>query len=240
MGGRAGSRLRRGRPCTDSVCTFLFPQPGVSQRAPPPPPTPFLCRALARAGRGGATPAMSVLSPLQIKEANAHLEAVHRRVAELEARLGAAETTVREQAESLIRKDEQLHVAVREITGSKDREISELKEQLSRSEDTIQKLLSVIKEKDDLLSQLKHRSQLLGKICRRRPLLDTLLSDMAEGEQLTALPGTEPHLPFPSHEEFMQETNGLVRPAYNQHEFSLSEDETDDPELEKCLFGTTV
>nr|XP_033811622.1 vimentin-type intermediate filament-associated coiled-coil protein isoform X2 [Geotrypetes seraphini] len=183
---------------------------------------------------------MSVLTPLQIKEANAHLEALHRHVGELEARLEAAETTVREQAESLIRKDEQLHIAVREITESKDREIAELKEKLSKSEETIQKLLTLIKEKDDLVSQLKHRSQLLSKICRRRPLLDTLLSDMAEGEQLTALPGTEPHLSFPVHEGFMLETNGLAQPVYNQHEFSLSEDEMDDPELEKSLFGTTV
>lgn len=64
---------------------------------------------------------MSVPSPVQIKEANAHLAAVHRRVSELERRLAAAENTVREQAESLIRKDEQLRAATQEITEAKDR-----------------------------------------------------------------------------------------------------------------------
>lgn len=64
---------------------------------------------------------MSSPSPVQIREANAHLAALHRRVAELEQRLEAAENTVREQAESLIRKDEQLRAATQEITEAKDR-----------------------------------------------------------------------------------------------------------------------
>ena len=64
---------------------------------------------------------MSSPSPVQIREANAHLAALHRRVAELEERLEAAENTVREQAESLIRKDDQLRAATQEITEAKDR-----------------------------------------------------------------------------------------------------------------------
>uniref|UniRef100_F7DSR6 EF-hand domain-containing protein n=3 Tax=Ornithorhynchus anatinus TaxID=9258 RepID=F7DSR6_ORNAN len=79
-------------------------------------------------GRGGAGPAdggaasggMAGPSPVQIREANAHLAAVHRRAAELEARLGAAERTVREQAESLIRKDDQLRGALRDLAQAKD------------------------------------------------------------------------------------------------------------------------
>ena len=40
---------------------------------------------------------------------------------ELERRLEAAENTVREQAESLIRKDEQLRATTQEITEAKDK-----------------------------------------------------------------------------------------------------------------------
>lgn len=64
---------------------------------------------------------MSSPSPVQIREANAHLAALHRRVTDLEQRLEEAEKTVREQAESLIRKDEQLRATTQEITEAKDK-----------------------------------------------------------------------------------------------------------------------
>lgn len=64
---------------------------------------------------------MSSPSPVQIREANAHLVALHGRVTDLEQKLEDAEKTVREQAESLIRKDEQLRAATQEITEAKDR-----------------------------------------------------------------------------------------------------------------------
>ncbi|XP_069505689.1 vimentin-type intermediate filament-associated coiled-coil protein-like [Ambystoma mexicanum] len=178
---------------------------------------------------------MSVLSPLQIKEANAHLAAVHRQVAELEKRLRTTEETVREQAESLIRKDEQFRTALQEIAESKEREISDLREKFMRSEDTVQKLLGVIKEKDDVISQLKHRSQLLSKICQSRPLLDSLLIHMTEGERLGVFPGVETGSVSPVIFGVPQSNGGV-----NSNNFTLCEDDGEDQELEKTLFGTTV
>ncbi|KAM9243991.1 calcyphosin isoform 2-T2 [Dugong dugon] len=64
---------------------------------------------------------MSAPPALQIREANAHLAAVHRRAAELEARLDAAERTVRAQAERLARHDQQLRAALDELGRAKDR-----------------------------------------------------------------------------------------------------------------------
>lgn len=64
---------------------------------------------------------MSAPPPLQIREANAHLAAVHRHAAELEARLDAAECTVRAQAERLARCDQQLRAALDELGRTKDR-----------------------------------------------------------------------------------------------------------------------
>ncbi|KAJ1084912.1 hypothetical protein NDU88_005052 [Pleurodeles waltl] len=179
---------------------------------------------------------MSILSPLQIKEANAHLVALHRRVAELEQRLGTTEETVREQAESLIRKDEQFRTTIREITEGKDREIANLQERFLRSEETAQKLLGVIKEKDDVISQLTHRSQLLSKICQSRPLLDSLLLYMAEGERLGAFPGSDLSSESPVIFRVPQSNGVLIS---NDH-FSLCENDSEDQELEKTLFGTTV
>ncbi|XP_042553004.1 vimentin-type intermediate filament-associated coiled-coil protein isoform X2 [Dipodomys spectabilis] len=64
---------------------------------------------------------MSAPPALQIREANAHLAAVHRRAAELEARLEAAERTVRAQAERLSRQDQQQRTALEELGRAKDR-----------------------------------------------------------------------------------------------------------------------
>lgn len=69
---------------------------------------------------GDRAGAMSAPQPLQIREANAHLAAVHRRAAELEARLDAAERTVRAQAERLARHDQQLRAALDELGRAKD------------------------------------------------------------------------------------------------------------------------
>ncbi|XP_043909758.1 vimentin-type intermediate filament-associated coiled-coil protein [Protopterus annectens] len=182
---------------------------------------------------------MSQPSPVQIKEANAHLAAVHRRVAELEKRLAATENTVREQAESLIRKDDQLRTTVREIVESKDREIASLQQKLCETEDDVLKLQNIIKEKDGVISQLRHQSHLLKKICKSRPLLDNLLSYMAEAERLGDIPGTEMDTVSSLQDGFLG-TNCSLNIMSNNRDFSLSEDDTEDQDLDETIFGTTV
>lgn len=119
------------------------------------------------------------------------------------------------------------------------REIAALQERLSSSEETIQKLLNQIQEKDDLILQLKHRSQLLTKICRSRPALDNLLSYMAEGEQLGSISESQSSSNSPIHEG-LQETDCMANQISNNKDFSLSEDELEEQDLDKTLFGTTV
>ncbi|XP_030640760.1 vimentin-type intermediate filament-associated coiled-coil protein [Chanos chanos] len=181
---------------------------------------------------------MSSPSPVQIREANAHLAALHRRVTELEQRLEAAENTVREQAESLIRKDEQLRAATQEITEAKDREISYLHEKLCQSEETIQKLQQTVKEKDSVIVQLQHRCQLLDNICKNRPLLDSMLSQIAEAERM----GPVLDLGKPSSNTSLTDAESNCSPSRisNHKDFSLSEDDMDDPEFDGVVFGTTV
>ncbi|XP_016337087.1 vimentin-type intermediate filament-associated coiled-coil protein-like [Sinocyclocheilus anshuiensis] len=175
---------------------------------------------------------MSSPSPVQIREANAHLAALHRRVTNLEQRLEEAEKTVREQAESLIRKDEQLRAASQEITEAKDKEIFFLHEKLCQSEESIHKLNQTIKEKDSLIGQLQHRCQLLDSICKSRPLLDSMLAQMAEAER-TGKPTTN--------SSFTDgESNCSPSRLSNHKDFSLSEDDSDDQELDGVVFGTTV
>ncbi|KAJ7308417.1 hypothetical protein JRQ81_008962 [Phrynocephalus forsythii] len=175
---------------------------------------------------------------VQIREANAHLAALHERVAELERRLAAAERTVRGQAESLIRKDAEMRQAVLGLREGKDREIAALEERLQSSEANTQKLLSVIQEKDSVIGQLRHRSRLLTKICRSRPVLDNLLAYMAEGERFSPLlgdPGGDASSPNRSP---LPETNCLPELDPDARDFSLGGE--DDADSEKMLFGTTV
>ncbi|EMP35950.1 Vimentin-type intermediate filament-associated coiled-coil protein [Chelonia mydas] len=118
-------------------------------------------------------------------------------------------------------------------------EITALQQKLLSSEETIQKLLNVIQKKDDLIVQLKHRSHLLTKICRNRPILDNLLSYMAEGEQLSTFPGTQSDSSSPVHDEF-QESNCITNQISKNKDFSLCEDDLEDQELDTSQFGTTV
>ncbi|XP_051894080.1 vimentin-type intermediate filament-associated coiled-coil protein-like [Pristis pectinata] len=183
---------------------------------------------------------MSVLSPVQIKEANAHLAAVHRRLTELERRLEAAERTVREQAERLMGKDRELQAAVRELAQRKDREMVDVQEKLQDCEGTVQRLQLLMKEKDEVIAQLRHRSQLLDKITRSRPLLDNLLSYMAEAEHSQSI-----HLPQPSFPEHQADclhsgTNGLMNASPSDRNFSVSEDDTEELDQDDSIFGTTV
>ncbi|XP_028856512.1 vimentin-type intermediate filament-associated coiled-coil protein [Denticeps clupeoides] len=181
---------------------------------------------------------MSSPSPVQIREANAHLAALHRRVSELEKRLEAAENTVREQAESLIRKDEQLRAATRDIAEAKDREISYLHEKLCHSEETIQKFQHMVKEKDGIIGQLQHRCQLLDNICKGRPLLDKMLSHMAEAERMGPVIDFSEAAVSASLTD--GESNCSPSRVPNNKDFSLSEDDTDDQEIDGVVFGTTV
>ncbi|ETE72559.1 Vimentin-type intermediate filament-associated coiled-coil protein, partial [Ophiophagus hannah] len=173
-------------------------------------------------------------TPVQIREANAHLAALHGRVAELERRLAAAERTVHGQAESLIRKDAEMRQAVLGLREGKDRQAEKFSKQ--SSEQHAQKLLNVIQEKDSLITQLRHRSRLLTKICRSRPVLDNLLAYMAEGEQLSPVLGAQSDANSPDH-NLSLETNCIPDLDLDTKDFSLGDDEQDS---DKTLFGTTV
>ncbi|XP_060089404.1 vimentin-type intermediate filament-associated coiled-coil protein [Heteronotia binoei] len=173
-------------------------------------------------------------TPVQIREANAHLAALHGRVAELERRLAAAEETVRGQAQSLIRKDHEMRGALRSLSDDKDRELATLEEKLLSSEENVQRLLGLLQEKDALIAHLKHRSQLLTKICRSRPVLDNLLAYMAEGERLSPVPGTQSQDSSLDCGLFL-ETNCTL--GLDSKDFSLCDD---DQESGQSLFGTTV
>ncbi|KAM9331417.1 vimentin-type intermediate filament-associated coiled-coil protein [Gastrophryne carolinensis] len=160
---------------------------------------------------------MSALNAIHIKEANAHLAALHQRVAELEG-------TIREQAESLIRKDEHYQAVLRDVVDTKDREITEIQKKLVQSEEENQKLKALLKDKNREQERFQHHSHLLAQICQRRPLLDALISLMAEAEGMSCLSSME-----------LQRSNGII----NAEDYCQSED-LEDSDIDRTLFGTTV
>ncbi|XP_048197851.1 vimentin-type intermediate filament-associated coiled-coil protein [Perognathus longimembris pacificus] len=169
---------------------------------------------------------MSAPPALQIREANAHLAAVHRRAAELEARLEAAERTVRAQAERLSRHDQQLRTALEELGRAKDREISALQERLLACEASVHSLQAAVHRRDELIGQLRPRADLLQDICRQRPPLTTLLAALAQAEQLGPVPAGDPSHPLPG---------GPGPPVVNS-----TGEEGGEGYLEPAVFGTTV
>ncbi|XP_058513801.1 vimentin-type intermediate filament-associated coiled-coil protein [Ochotona princeps] len=158
---------------------------------------------------------MAAPPALQIREANAHLAAVHRRAAELEGRLDEAERTLRAQAERLARHDQQLR--------AKDREIAALQEQLLTSEAAVHSLQAAVRQRDELIGQLQPRAQLLQDMCRCRPPLAGLLAALAEAERLGPLPAADPGGPGP--------------PLANS---SSRGEEGDSEQLQPEALGTTV
>uniref|UniRef100_A0A8C5LC10 Vimentin-type intermediate filament associated coiled-coil protein n=1 Tax=Jaculus jaculus TaxID=51337 RepID=A0A8C5LC10_JACJA len=117
---------------------------------------------------------MSAPPALHIREANAHLAAVHRRAA---ARLA--------------QHDQQLRAALEDLGRAKDREISALREQLLTSEATVRSLQVAVHQRDKLVGQLRPRADLLQDICHRRPPLAALLVTLEEAERLGPLPASD-------------------------------------------------
>ncbi|CAL8395307.1 unnamed protein product [Boreogadus saida] len=219
-------------------------------------------------------------SSVQIREANVHLAALHQRVVELEARLQTAENNVREQAESLIRKDEQMSTATREVTETKEREITFLYKKLCKSEETIQHYQQSLKDRELLVVQLQHRCHLLDSICENRPTMDSMLALMAEAERMEPVAweaelnssldagigatketggeavaqtveeegtGGDERREFPICLEsrcISMQAEGTIdynKIISNHHkDFSLSDDDVDNKEMDDMEFGTTV
>ncbi|XP_051527996.1 vimentin-type intermediate filament-associated coiled-coil protein-like isoform X2 [Myxocyprinus asiaticus] len=117
-------------------------------------------------------------------------------------------------------------------------EISFLHETLCQSEESIHKLNQTLKEKDSLIGQLQHRCQLLDNICKSRPLLDSMLAQMAEAERM----GPVSDLGKPTANSSLTDGESNCSPSClsNHKDFSLSEDDSDDQEIDGVVFGTTV
>ncbi|XP_077981316.1 vimentin-type intermediate filament-associated coiled-coil protein-like [Glandiceps talaboti] len=149
-----------------------------------------------------------------IREANDHLQALYKRVDDLEQ-------TVKEQAESMIKKDEQMQTALKEVSQHKDKEITELRKTLESSEAQLQRLLATTREKDAQIAHLLSKCQLLDDICITKPALEKLLSAFEKVESFSR--GSSSYVSAKLHSSY-KENNALQN---NTRHFSISDDEAD-------------
>lgn len=106
-----------------------------------------------------------------IKEANDHLQLLHQRVVELE-------TTVQNQAEALMKKDEIMQAKLRELAEIKDLEIDELTKRLEYSEEKLKKLEHLLRDKDQVIEQLSNRCVSAEEVSAYTPAIEKLLAAM--------------------------------------------------------------
>lgn len=105
-------------------------------------------------------------------------------------------------------------------------EIATLQEQLLTSEAAVRSLQAALRQRDELVAQLRLRAELLQDICHRRPPLAGLLAALAEAERLGPLPASDPSHPLP----------GLPSPPLANSTGA----EGDRDHLQPAVFGTTV
>ncbi|CAJ0920167.1 unnamed protein product [Ranitomeya imitator] len=161
---------------------------------------------------------MSSPSTIEVKEAfDAHLSAVYGQVDRLEG-------TVREQAESLIRKDEQYRASMNDMVEAKDRTIALLQKKLAESEEEIKNMKASIKAKDRELKCRRHHSQLLIQMCRNRARLNNLVALMEDTLELPCFPNVEQCALLPNVPHFVPS----------------DDDNEDSSDAARRFFGTSV
>ncbi|XP_070564478.1 vimentin-type intermediate filament-associated coiled-coil protein-like [Ptychodera flava] len=153
-----------------------------------------------------------------IREANDHLQALYKRVSDLEQ-------TVKDQAESMIKKDEQMQTALKQVSLQKDKEITELRRTLESSEAHVQRLLASQREKDAQIANLQHKCQLLEDICQSKPMLENLLAtiEKAENFKTSVSPNISPDRSLSNSPD--EQTSDIVQS--NIRHFSISDSDPD-------------
>ena len=171
-----------------------------------------------------------------IEEANKHLQLLHGRIQELE-------NTVKEQTESLMKKDESMQLKLRDLVAQQDEEVQFLREKVEAGENQNHKLKAIIKEKDDNIIQLQQKCDILNDILKSTPALQQLVLTMSKAQMLVngdvgSVPDSSNQSPLAN----MQSVNGRssaqtfsqmaqgYRFSRPQRHFSISEDDVDEDE----------
>lgn len=112
-----------------------------------------------------------MISRTNIEEANKHLNALTKKIQQLEF-------TVQDQHDALLTKDAFLACSVEEITSAKDSEITQLSDKLAATEDTVKLLKEHLKQKDRRLKDLEDKCHILDGILLFQPSIQSLCESM--------------------------------------------------------------
>ena len=110
-----------------------------------------------------------------IDEANRHLMALHKRVAELEH-------TVKDQHEALVAKDDFLKAKLHEVVVSKDQELKRLTEKLASAEKTVDIIQEQLRQKHQQVASLQRSCRQLQNLVMFKSTLKNLLKKMETAE----------------------------------------------------------
>lgn len=172
-----------------------------------------------------ASPARSTIT-----EANRHLQAMHTRIQDLES-------TVKDQAEALMRKDESSQIQLAELASRNELEITKLQQALQMSEQKVQNLMLLNKNKDTRIAQLLEKCEILDNLMQSKPALEGIVHLLSQAQSLSRNPQNSMNSSIPaklnstegaSPDLANQENNVLdiVRNQYSndRRKFSISED----------------
>jgi len=158
----------------------------------------------------------SATSPTRsmIKEANDHLQLLHQRVQQLEQ-------TVKEQAEAMLKKDEESHARIYEIIQSKDAVINNMTQTVDELKHRVHFLEQQCHEKDCRLATFSSQQDVIAELVTYSPVLTGLLSTLQKLPQKPSQDGqVDGHA--------VNSERRVNRSFKINSNFSMSEEDSDD------------
>ncbi|XP_041359961.1 vimentin-type intermediate filament-associated coiled-coil protein-like [Gigantopelta aegis] len=116
-----------------------------------------------------------MISRTSIDEANRHLLALHKRVAELEH-------TVKDQHEALVAKDDFLKAKLNEVVAGKDQELKRLTEKLTTAEKTVDIIQEQLRQKHQQVASLQRSCRQLQNVVLFKSSLKNLVKTIETAE----------------------------------------------------------
>ncbi|XP_071954289.1 vimentin-type intermediate filament-associated coiled-coil protein-like [Antedon mediterranea] len=118
-------------------------------------------------------------SKSSIKEANEHFQALYNRISELEK-------TVKDQAEAIIKRDDEEQQRMNAVTQKHQEEVTKLTTNLETAEKKIEILSRNLQEKSAVTTTLQYKCQIITDLCASIPAFESYLTTLKQIESLNS------------------------------------------------------
>ncbi|XP_033115060.1 uncharacterized protein LOC117115399 [Anneissia japonica] len=116
-------------------------------------------------------------SKSSIKEANEHFQALYKRIDELEK-------TVKDQAEAIIRRDEDEQQRMNDVANRHKNEVEKLNTNIKTSEKKIEILSRNLQEKNAMVTTLQYKCRMINELCASIPAFESYLTTLKQVDSL--------------------------------------------------------